>query len=134
VYRARVALIIVFSFADCQLRDTFGGGKIRDPEDGQTVDPKSLHKYLYAGGDPVNAKDPSGRAELFETSLVEGGSLVRTVAYARRIGPLSRCILGVEILGLRAFNGTLKPDVLTIVVTASLVTGCLSAAFPNLPF
>jgi hypothetical protein len=28
VYRARVALIIVSSFADCQLRDTFGGGKI----------------------------------------------------------------------------------------------------------
>jgi len=28
VYRARVALIIVFFFADCQLWDTFGGGKI----------------------------------------------------------------------------------------------------------
>ena len=28
MYRARVALIIVISFADCQLRDTFGGGKI----------------------------------------------------------------------------------------------------------
>jgi hypothetical protein len=27
VYRARVALIIVFPFADCQLWDTFGGGK-----------------------------------------------------------------------------------------------------------
>jgi hypothetical protein len=29
VYRARVALIIVFPFADCQLWDTFGGGKIK---------------------------------------------------------------------------------------------------------
>ena len=29
VYRARVALIIVFPFADCQLWDTFRGGKIR---------------------------------------------------------------------------------------------------------
>ncbi|MDR5727266.1 MAG: hypothetical protein RB191_07340, partial [Terriglobia bacterium] len=28
VYRARVALIIVFPFADCQLWDTFRGGKI----------------------------------------------------------------------------------------------------------
>jgi hypothetical protein len=28
VYRARVALIIVIPLADCQLRDTFGGGKI----------------------------------------------------------------------------------------------------------
>ena len=35
----------------------------RDPEDGKPIDPKTLHKYLYAGGDPVNATDPSGRAE-----------------------------------------------------------------------
>jgi hypothetical protein len=27
-YRARVALIIVIPLPDCQLRDTFGGGKI----------------------------------------------------------------------------------------------------------
>jgi RHS repeat-associated protein len=32
-----------------------------DPEDGITTDPKTLHKYMYAGGDPVNAKDPTGR-------------------------------------------------------------------------
>ncbi|MGA2877161.1 MAG: RHS repeat-associated core domain-containing protein, partial [Nitrososphaerales archaeon] len=33
----------------------------RDPEDGNPTDPKSLHKYLYAGGDPVNMIDPMGR-------------------------------------------------------------------------
>lgn len=33
----------------------------RDPEDGKPIDPKSLHKYLYANGDPVNLKDPTGR-------------------------------------------------------------------------
>jgi RHS repeat-associated protein len=42
----------------------------RDPEDGKPFDPKSLHKYLYAGGDPVNRLDPSGRGY-----LVEGGSV-----------------------------------------------------------
>ncbi len=47
----------------------------RDPQDGQLIDPASLHKYLYAGGDPLNLIDPTGRAELFETSLIEGGSL-----------------------------------------------------------
>jgi hypothetical protein len=46
----------------------------RDPENGNPVDPESLHKYLYAGGDPVDAMDPTGRAELFEKALVEGGS------------------------------------------------------------
>src|SRR6516165_9574056 len=40
----------------------------RDPNEpgpfdlaGNPVEPTSLHKYLYAGGDPVNAMDPSGR-------------------------------------------------------------------------
>jgi RHS repeat-associated protein len=35
----------------------------RDPEAGKPADPKTLHKYLYAGGDPVNRIDPSGRAQ-----------------------------------------------------------------------
>jgi RHS repeat-associated protein len=33
----------------------------RDPEDGYSKIPATLHKYLYAGGDPVNLKDPTGR-------------------------------------------------------------------------
>ena len=39
----------------------------RDPLDGDPTDPQSLHKYLYAGGDPVNRIDPSGRADSIET-------------------------------------------------------------------
>jgi RHS repeat-associated protein len=35
----------------------------RDPEDGKPINPKTLHKYLYAGGDPVNRWDPTGRDE-----------------------------------------------------------------------
>jgi RHS repeat-associated protein len=38
----------------------------RDPLDGNAIDPASLHKYLYADGDPVNAIDPSGRGPLLE--------------------------------------------------------------------
>ena len=26
----------------------------RDPEDGKPADPRTLHKYLYSGGDPVH--------------------------------------------------------------------------------
>ena len=33
----------------------------RDPLDGNAFDPKALHKYLYAGGDPINRVDPSGQ-------------------------------------------------------------------------
>jgi len=38
----------------------------RDLEDGIVADPKTLHKYDYAGGDPVNAIDPTGRSALVE--------------------------------------------------------------------
>ena len=57
----------------------------RDPEDGKASDPASLHKYLYAGGDPVNGIDPTGRAELFETVLIEGGSKLSTTEIAVRV-------------------------------------------------
>src|ERR1035438_5862530 len=46
----------------------------RDPLDGNTIDPTSLHKYLYANGDPVNGIDPRGLGESVEFALVEGGS------------------------------------------------------------
>ena len=42
----------------------------RDPLDGNTTDPRTLRKYLYVGGDPVNGIDPRGREEQVEdTSL-----------------------------------------------------------------
>ena len=34
----------------------------RDPENGIVTDPKTLHKYLYADGDPVDLSDPTGRS------------------------------------------------------------------------
>ena len=48
----------------------------RDPLDGNPTDPATLHKYLYANGDPVNGWDPTGRADLFQTVLITGGSAV----------------------------------------------------------
>ena len=46
----------------------------RDPENSQLKDPKSLHKYLYANGDPVNRIDPRGRDAFFEYLGAEGES------------------------------------------------------------
>ena len=40
----------------------------RDPEEGKYWDPKTLHKYLYVGSNPVNYVDPRGR-DLFENSI-----------------------------------------------------------------
>jgi len=39
----------------------------RDLEDGKAKDPASLHKYLYADGDPVNMSDPRGREAMIES-------------------------------------------------------------------
>jgi RHS repeat-associated protein len=47
----------------------------RDPEDGKPLDPASLHKYLYAGGDPVNRIDPLGSEDYEEEGLTYAGSL-----------------------------------------------------------
>jgi RHS repeat-associated protein len=38
----------------------------RDPEDGKKKIPATLHKYLYANGDPVNRIDPRGRDSIIE--------------------------------------------------------------------
>ena len=35
----------------------------RDPEVGRSIGSSSLHKYLYAGSDPVDELDPTGRAK-----------------------------------------------------------------------
>jgi RHS repeat-associated protein len=61
----------------------------RDPEDpqpfdsdGYPINPISLHKYLYADGDPVNAQDPTGRGVyeyLFarKIGILNTGALIR---------------------------------------------------------
>jgi len=41
----------------------------RDPEDGNGYDPKSLHKYLYAQGDPLDGIDPTGRIDVIQSAL-----------------------------------------------------------------
>ena len=43
----------------------------RDPEDGKAKDPATLHKYLYAFGDPVNRIDPKGRESMLETGSLD---------------------------------------------------------------
>jgi RHS repeat-associated protein len=47
----------------------------RDPENGKPYFPATLHKYLYADGDPVNGRDPKGLADLVETEGVNSNNL-----------------------------------------------------------
>jgi hypothetical protein len=43
----------------------------RDPDDGHIRNPKSLHKYLYVAGDPINAADPTGRTSILEEGAID---------------------------------------------------------------
>ncbi|MGB6725084.1 MAG: RHS repeat-associated core domain-containing protein, partial [Terracidiphilus sp.] len=40
----------------------------RDPEDGNPINPATLHKYIYAGSNPVKYVDPTGR-DLFSYAI-----------------------------------------------------------------
>jgi RHS repeat-associated protein len=64
----------------------------RDPEDPnmeRPKNPKTLHKYLYAGGDPVNAKDPTGRGIV--SYAIELGESLKTVT-ALRLTAYAVCV------------------------------------------
>jgi RHS repeat-associated protein len=58
---------------------TTGRFMSRDPEDGKPWDPKTLHKFLYAGGDPVNTKDPTGRESILEEGAIDHDFILETL-------------------------------------------------------
>jgi RHS repeat-associated protein len=50
-----------------------------DPEEGKARLPQTLHKHLYASGDPVNRVDPSGRAGLIEFVPINAKPIGNTI-------------------------------------------------------
>jgi RHS repeat-associated protein len=44
----------------------------RDPEDGNPASPATLHRYLYADGNPVDGLDPTGRNAIADFLLISG--------------------------------------------------------------
>ncbi len=49
----------------------------RDPEPARIADPNSLHRYLYAAGDPTNVVDPTGRAGFAEDAILYANMTLR---------------------------------------------------------
>jgi hypothetical protein len=71
----------------------------RDPEDGKFWDPKSLHKYLYANGDPVNMIDPRGREAMLQFLFTTADiSMPAEVVLASVGAKLALCIAGIATL------------------------------------
>jgi RHS repeat-associated protein len=57
----------------------------RDSEDGSAANPKTLHKYLYADGDPVNRIDPKGKDAFLNYLTEEGESEETVTSYAKSL-------------------------------------------------
>ena len=77
----------------------------RDPEDGDPTDPKTLHKYLYTGGDPVNGWDPTGREEAVSYSLFGARDIALTFAKAAVVSGVVDCLLEFS---LSKFDGAIE--------------------------
>jgi hypothetical protein len=58
----------------------------RDPEMANRYDPKSLHKYLYASGDPLNRIDPRGRENMLEVGVLYLKSNISAVVIGNAFG------------------------------------------------
>ncbi len=96
----------------------------RDPEAGVPTNPRTLHKYLYAGGDPINAIDPMGREEMVETSLAQ------TIGYA--VGTAVRVVMTNALAiaaAVKAYAGTLK----TIGSCGAFISGTVATLLKKLP-
>src|SRR5208337_1387713 len=77
----------------------------RDPKEGWIDDPATLHKYLYANGDPVNALDPTGRESLIANALLRAWSTAKTIVVAAFYNAKLRCLLSVINFGLNLALG-----------------------------
>jgi len=95
----------------------------RDPQDGKPIDPKTLHKYLYATGDPVNKLDPTGRyaTEGYDEIVAEDEELAAPAA--EKLGhEIAVCVVGI---GLTIYSAN-HDDVLGTLAGGGLtVYGCL---------
>jgi RHS repeat-associated protein len=111
----------------------------KDPNDPQPIDsngtpvnPKTLHKYLYAGGDPVNAIDPTGKAELFETGLTLDKIAFDTNLAVAGVGS---CLAGIlTTVGAELEAGSLKKFFDSPSATGALPFPVLSCPLAVIPY
>jgi RHS repeat-associated protein len=73
----------------------------RDPADGQTWNPKSMHKYIYASGNPVNRVDPRGREDLVEFLGRSLASIKPSIIFANTFS----CTANIGILAVSSGLG-----------------------------
>jgi RHS repeat-associated protein len=75
-----------------------------DPFAGKLTQPITLNKYAYAGGDPVNVRDPSGKFGLSESMTAVGVSVTLNLAIDAYAGNLT----SPKAVGLSVLWGTVQ--------------------------
>jgi RHS repeat-associated protein len=93
----------------------------RDPFDGNPIDPLTLHKYIYAGSQPVTRVDPSGKffgfVGLFGASFIQAKT--RTAHTATVVG--AEQLLVRKIIAIALFE-VLLVALITAVAIATLTS------------
>jgi RHS repeat-associated protein len=97
----------------------------RDPYDGTKIIPISLHKYLYAAGDPVNRIDPRGRADLFEYAIRSSEAIPEA-----KLIDIYGCVANASLAAVDLMLGEINPkdttaNIGTTLGGGSAVLGCV---------
>jgi RHS repeat-associated protein len=100
-----------------------------DPKDGILTDPKTLHKYLYANGDPVDLKDPTGRAAAIGYALP-----IRLIQIPAILGEMAEAAAVACVLNKTAglLGGLAKPGML-VSITQTLCSATVKKCRPCNP-
>jgi hypothetical protein len=96
----------------------------RDPEDGKIKDPKTLHKYLYVGSDPVNNVDPRGK-DLLEFAVENNAAIPEA-----KLIDIYGCVVDAGIAAVDLIFGEINPadttaNIGTGLGATSAVIGCV---------
>gem|GEM_PF-6555060 len=94
----------------------------RDPFEGFRSDPMSLHKYLYAHGNPVMNRDPSG---LHSTPQIQAALSIKATLQAVLIKPIISGLIGAGIGGgasalIAVLRGGSRQDIIDATLSGAL--------------
>jgi RHS repeat-associated protein len=94
----------------------------RDPLSGLDWDPKTLHKYLYVWGNPVNYVDPRGRTALFEYAIRSNAAVPEA-----KLVSIYGCVADAT---LTAVSLIINPTITTSTVLGggAAIIGCVTLA------
>jgi RHS repeat-associated protein len=93
----------------------------RDSENGKLYDQATFHKYLYAGGNPVNYADPRGREALFEYSI-----RVSAAVPEARLVSIYGCFANASFAAASLILAPGDPNLLGLLGAGGAVVGCVT--------